>query len=200
MRRLIEFALAVALLVPNYGIALACGFENPALMQKGMLNWIYPNSFYVDTAVWQAQQAGLLPREEALPARKSLLVNPGYSRAVRTLKGYASGIGASNSGEPGSVAIMFFEAIFYARISFGPDGALLEPHIAAPAKDEPLLITHRIVIEAISTGRLGLEDAIAMGLIRTYGDQARIDQAVEQMKLFANATPVADNSLSGLRR
>jgi hypothetical protein len=200
MRSLIKLALAAALLAPNSGTARACGFENPALIQKGMLNWIYPKSFYVDTAVWQAQKEGLLPREEALPEKRSLLVNPGYSRAVRTLKGYASGIDAANSSKSGSVAIMFFEANFYARISFGPEGARLEPHIAAPAKDEPLLITHRVVIEAIRTGKLGLDDAIAMGLIRTYGVQVRIDQAIEKLRLFAIATPVADNSLSGFRR
>jgi hypothetical protein len=200
MRSLIKFALAAALLAPNYGTARACGFENPALIQKGMLNWIYPKSLYVDTAVWQAQQAGLLPREETLAEKKSLLVNPGYSRAVRTLKGYAGGIGAGNGSEAGSVAIMFFEAMFYARISFGPEGVGLDPHIAGPGKDEPLLITHRVVMEAIRTGKLGLDDAIAMGLIRTYGDQSRIDQAVERLRLVAFATPVADLGPTGLRR
>lgn len=194
------FAAALGLM--PVGKASACGFENAAGMQKGMLNWIYPKSFYVDTAVWQAQQAGLLPIEEALPEKKTLLVNPGYRRAVRTIQDYANAVGAGNSGKVGSVTLMLLEAIFYARISFGPAGVHVQPHITGPDNGEPLIITHRVVIEAIRTGSLGLDEALSLGVIRTYGDPARIDQALATLRLAGKVgfSPVAATSISGPRR
>jgi hypothetical protein len=202
MRYLTTIMLAASLGLMPFGHASACGFENAAAMQKGMLNWIYPKSLYVDTAVWQAQQAGLLPIEEALPARKSMLVNPGYRRAVRTIQDYAGAIGAGAGDKTGTVTIMLLEAIFYARISFGPAGAHVQPHIAGPDNGEPLFITHRVVMEAIRIGKLGLDEALAMGVIRTYGEPARIDEALAMLRPAANAgvSPVAAISMSGLRR
>jgi hypothetical protein len=202
MRHLTTLILAALLALSPAANASACGFENAAGMQKGMLNWIYPKSLYVDTAVWQAQQAGLLPHEEALPAQKSLLVNPGYRRAVRTIQDYAGAIGAGTGGKTGTVTLMLLEAIFYARISFGPAGAHVQPHIAAPDNGEPLFVTHRVVIEAIRTGRIGLDDALSMGVIRTYGDPARIDEVLANLRLAGNAgvSSVAAISMSGLRR
>jgi hypothetical protein len=171
-------------------------------MQKGMLNWIYPKSLYVDTAVWQAQKAGLLPIEEALPARKTMLVNPGYRRAVHTIQDYAGAIGAGTGDKTGTVTIMLLEAIFYARISYGPAGAHVQPHVAGPDNGEPLFVTHRVVMEAIRTGRLGLDEALSMGVIRTYGDPARIDEALSALRLAGNvgSSSVSVFSMSGLRR
>lgn len=202
MRYLTTIMLAASLAFMPGVHASACGFENAAVMQKGMLNWIYPKSLYVDTAVWQARQAGLLPVEEVLPARKSMLVNPGFRRAVRTIQEYADAIGAGTGDKTGTVTLMFLEAIFYARISYGPGGAHVQPHIAGPENGEPLFITHRVVMEAIRTGRLGLDEALAIGVIRTYGDPARIDEALSTLRLANNVgvSSVAAISMSGLRR
>ena len=43
--------------------AFACGFHDQSSMLRGMMNWVYPDSLHVSTAVWVAQRAGRLTVE-----------------------------------------------------------------------------------------------------------------------------------------
>ena len=43
--------------------SFACGFHDSVQLQKGILNWVYPDSLHVGTAVWMAQEAGRLARD-----------------------------------------------------------------------------------------------------------------------------------------
>jgi hypothetical protein len=62
---LIAWAAAVALIASS--ASQACGYHDPASVGIGMLNWAYPDSLHVRTAVWMAQANGLIARREPLP-------------------------------------------------------------------------------------------------------------------------------------
>ncbi|MEI2298831.1 hypothetical protein [Ensifer sp. MJa1] len=80
-------ALAAATLLTALfaGSALACGYENPQSVALGVMNWVYPKSLYVRTAVWQAEDAGVLPPRETKPEKD--LFSLGFRRAVDSLNG-----------------------------------------------------------------------------------------------------------------
>ncbi len=49
-------SMSVASLVLATGPALACGHHNPREIARGIMNLVCPNSLYVRTAAWQAQE------------------------------------------------------------------------------------------------------------------------------------------------
>jgi hypothetical protein len=55
--------------MPIGGVAHSCGYHDPVDLARGMLNWVYPNSLYVRTAVWQAEDAGILPKRASEPSK-----------------------------------------------------------------------------------------------------------------------------------
>ena len=60
-------ALIATVAVAAAPAAGACGYHDPTTVSRGMLNWVYPNALYVRTAVWQAEDAGILPARAAKP-------------------------------------------------------------------------------------------------------------------------------------
>ncbi len=48
--------------------ALACGFHDATSVQRGVLNFLYPDALHVSGATWALQQAGRLP----MPDRRRL--------------------------------------------------------------------------------------------------------------------------------
>ena len=60
----------------------ACGYHDAGSINRGMLNWAYPNALYVTSAVWKAQLDGLLSRDDRPAATRALL---GYGTAVKEL-------------------------------------------------------------------------------------------------------------------
>ena len=60
-------AVFVAAIVFTSGAAFACGYHNPSDVARGVMNFAYPKSLYVRTAVWQAQNSGLLPARRLSP-------------------------------------------------------------------------------------------------------------------------------------
>jgi hypothetical protein len=70
-RALIRAAL-LALAASASAPAWACGFLDPAQVRRGMMNWVYPDSLHVGTAVWVARlydQSVISRREARCPCR-----------------------------------------------------------------------------------------------------------------------------------
>jgi hypothetical protein len=74
--------LASAIAAPGTS---ACGYENPSDMALGLLNWIYPNALYVRTAVWKAEDAGILAPRSSNTAKD--LFGGGFRRAAASMYG-----------------------------------------------------------------------------------------------------------------
>ena len=190
MRRLASAvrALSIAgagLLAP---VAFACGFEDPAAMQTGFLNWEYPNALYVDTAVWRAQLDGRIETDPPLQTTNLLLVNPGFRKAMKTLEDFTVHLaGDPDPQHAQSFVVLFMEAMLWSRFEIGDGDAKLYPHIKAAADGETVVITHRVVLEAINRGALSAEEARRLGLMRLYGDDAAIAKTMAVFKLRMGA-------------
>lgn len=152
-------------------------------MQTGLLNWIYPKALYIDTAVWRAQLAGRIGTDPPLQTTNKLFINPGYRKAIRTLRDFADRFsGAAGPQRKHSVVVLLMEAMLWSRISVERGAAGLAPHISAPTDQEAVLITQRVVLAAITQGRITPKQAIALGLMRLYGSDDAIADATELLE------------------
>jgi len=157
--------------------ASACGFERPVDQQRGVLNWIYPDSFHIWTAIWQGQAQGKLGRDPALQSSGKLLVNSAYRKTMATLSRFAQRLETGRSGKQGkSFVVLLLEPMLWSRIEPGAGRGRLRVHINQPAKGEPVLITERVVLEAINQGTVSFEDAYQQGYLRLYGDKSGITE------------------------
>jgi hypothetical protein len=168
---------------------LACGFEDPAAMQTGILNWVYPKALYVGTAVWQAQLDGRIETDPPLQTANKLFVNPGYRKAARTLDEFASRFSEHPEiQERDSFVVLLLEAMLWSRISIEHGQAILLPHIKTPDEGEAVIITHRVVLEAINRGKLAPIEAVDLGLMRLYGSEAAIFRTMALFERSVTAT------------
>ena len=137
-------SLALALVAaPRAG---ACGFHDQALIERGMMNWAYPNSLHVRAAVWSAQQAGAVERAE-----------PSYETVALMLT-------ALRKYLPGRASVVLLTPMLWARYS--PGGT--QVHSDGPAPGDVVYVTEAAVVEAIVLRRMTLDDALAGGLVRLY--------------------------------
>jgi hypothetical protein len=157
--------------------ASACGFERPVDQQRGLLNWIYPDSFHIWTAIWQGQAQGKLGRDPALQSSGKLLVNSAYRKTMATLSRFAQRLETGGYGKQGkSFVVLLLEPMLWSRIEPGAGSSSLRVHINQPADGEPVLITERVVLEAINQGTVSFEEAYQQGYLRLYGDKAGITE------------------------
>jgi hypothetical protein len=163
--------VALALLLPA-GPALACGFEDPgnAAVQRGLLNFAFPKALWVQTAVWQAQAAGLLARDTSLPGNRALL---GFRRATDALASVAGYLDADASPVPAFTLVMI-GPVLWTRFADDGQGLKTTPHVNGPAAGDIVVVTDEPVVLALTAGRIGGAEALDRGLIRIYGKAAGV--------------------------
>lgn len=160
-------ALAVA------GAAWPCGFEDPAsvALQRGTMNFAFPKSAYVLTAIWQAQMTGELPRDKLThgPATLQLV------RATWLLKSLATRLGAATDvPDHPIVAVVLLSPMLWTRLESRAGNLVAQVHVNGPEPGDVVLVTDTPVIEAIVEGGMSFEHAIELGLVRLYGPPARV--------------------------
>lgn len=145
-------AAVLALLLPA-GRALACGFEDPgnAAIQRGLLNVAFPKALWVQTAVWQAQAAGLLARDTSLPGNRALL---GFRRATDALATVARDLDAGPEAVPAFTLVMI-GPVLWTRFADEGQGLKTTPHVNGPTAGDVVVVTDEPVVLALTTGRLG---------------------------------------------
>jgi hypothetical protein len=160
-------AAAIALLV-SAAPALACGFEDPSnvAFQRGILNFAFPKALYVQTAVWQAQQAGLLERDQSLAGNRALL---GFRRASDALSNVARQLETVQQAVPPFTLVMI-GPVLWTRFAEGSDGLTATPHVKGPSSGDVVLVSDEPVILALASGRMDGTMALDQGLIRIYGE------------------------------
>jgi hypothetical protein len=175
------------LLLAAVGTAWGCGFENPhsAASQRGMMNLAFPQSAWVRTAIWQAQLAGDLPRDEAAPRDELTSQALGVLQRIRTawlLKTLVGrlGTGADLAGRP-AVAVVLMGPMLWSRIEPqagpGSGGAQALVHVSGPAPGDVVLVTDTPALEAIVGAGMAFDRALALGLVRLYGSQTEVGAA-----------------------
>jgi hypothetical protein len=150
----------------------ACGHHNPVDLGRGAMNWVYPNSLYVQTAVWQAEDAGVLPSRAADPP-KDLFA---YQRIAQAMRTYGERLAQANfpTGEMPNFSIVLIDTLLWTRFVRGADGYAIEVHADGPAPNDVVMVTAGKVMLSLPEGTLTPRLAHDRGLIRLYGEPAAI--------------------------
>ena len=163
--------------------AFACGFHDQSSMLRGMMNWVYPDSLHVGTAVWVAQRAGrltvdrLAERDELTPEARNRF---GYVKATFQLRMLKSVLADARGaqGDP-NLAVLLLGPMLWSR--YQPDGndIRLDVHVDGPRQGDVVVVTEAEVVAALVHGRLSGREAIELGLVKFYGEAARSKKAGE---------------------
>jgi hypothetical protein len=170
-RTVVAFGAALA---AASGAAWPCGLEDPssASARRGFLNFAFPNSLYVHTAMWQAQLAGTLPRDDLAQGAMALIR---ASVLVRTL---AAQLGAVPSvPDRPSVSIVLVGPVLWSRLEPQGEAVLAKFHVAGPEKGDVVIVTDAPALRALVNGEMALAKALELDLARFYGEQAKVDAA-----------------------
>lgn len=169
-----HFVSAIAL-IAGTTFASACGFEDPkgADAARGALNWIYPESLHVTSAVWRAQLDGVIERS---PATKSLFA---YQTVASRLNSFRDRMSEANEGT--GFSVLLIGPMLWSQ--FRSDGARLNilPHAEGPGTGDVVVVTDEYVIAALVSRRLTSKDATELGLIRFYGPPADVNRLTHRL-------------------
>ena len=157
-------AVLIAGLVFAATAGFACGYHNPSDIARGTMNFIYPKSLYVRTAVWQAQNSGLLPPR---PRRvvKDLFA---YQRATAGLEKLGKTLGSAPHQQFGFTVVLL-DSMLWTRYAAEDEGFGVTVHVSGPGKSEAVLVTEGAVVRALNGGVITYDVAESQGLIRLYG-------------------------------
>ncbi|WP_419695418.1 hypothetical protein ACN2CC_02115 [Mesorhizobium muleiense] len=193
--------LAIAAAPPS---AAACGYENPSDLALGMLNWVFPKALYVRTAVWQAEQTGILPPRPAQPAKD--IFGNAFRRAAMSMTGLGERMSAAAPDAKGpSFSVVLIPAVMWTTYTPAAGGYSVRAHADGPAKGDVVIVTDEKVVRALVGGLLDAAAAENHGLVRFYGpadgqDQVRAALAAlpaakseSPAAIRANNSPALDN-------
>jgi hypothetical protein len=170
--------------------AWPCGFHDPAQMQLGLMNWVYPESLHVRTAVWQAQLDGRLARDE-LSDRAELTAEAraqlGYLRTTRLLGQLRGTLAGAKGPEPRpTLAVVLLGPMLWSRYEMSDGGLQLQVHVNGPQPGDIVVVTESAVVDALIAGNLSGREAFELGLLRIYGRAADAENAVEWLSAVAH--------------
>ncbi|MEW9834881.1 hypothetical protein ABUE29_04685 [Mesorhizobium sp. ZMM04-4] len=144
---------------------VACGYENPETVALGSLNWAYPDALHVRTAVWQAEDVGILPpRVQPSPAGPLA-----FYRAAATMTRFGARLADARApGTELAISVVLIPQVMWTRYQIGPEGTHTTTHADGPAAGDLVVVTGEKVMRAILDGRLNGAEAERLGLLRLY--------------------------------
>jgi hypothetical protein len=153
---------------------LACGYDNPQSVSRGFLNWIYPDSLYVIGAISKEVAARRLPLSNFDRGGVDLFGNK-FRLAKTSLEQFGAMLGAA-SPKPlrTPVAVVLVEPMLWARYQPTAEGLRTAVHVSGAERGDLVVITGEAVIAEIAARRLTFGQAYARGVVRLYGEDARI--------------------------
>ena len=168
-------ALIGLLALQPLSVSLACGYEDPASIALGSLNFTYPNALWVGTAVWQARQDGLLPAAKALASGPDAALKAGQDgrlEAMQALYQLRRRLGNDPAMPP--LSVVFTPAVMWSRLAPQPDKLSLKMHVSGPQAGDVVMVTEPAALQAWLSGSLTSSQLIDNGLVRLYGDESAI--------------------------
>lgn len=170
--------------------ATGCGFEDPssASMQRGILNFVFPNSLHVTTAVWQAQLAGIIAKDRTGQSKEGTLGFQVASMRLRQL-GRQVDAASSHTAVP-SFSVVLLGPMLWANYQSHADVLEAEVHAKGPLPGAVVMVTDEAVVAALLDGTLSPRDAHDVGLLRYYGDSAKIVRLAAILDAIDAAMPV----------
>lgn len=158
--------LAAAAMATAVHDGAACGFEDPRSVSLGVLNWAYPEALRVRTAVWQAEDAGLLPPRDG-PAATGPFA---FYRAARTMEKLGALLDRlPDAGAGLDISVVLIPAVMWTRYSTRSGGMDVETHVSGPEKGDIVVVTDEKVVRALLAGKFDLDQAVKRELMRFYG-------------------------------
>jgi hypothetical protein len=166
--------LAAALTLAAAGRAGSCGFEDPSSVtfQRGILNMAFPKALYVTSAVWKAQQAGLIADLERSPQERGRF---GYVNTNLRLQLLGSRLENAGDGLPHpSFSMLLIGPMLWSQFALHDDSVAVMSHVAGPASDDVVIITDGAVVAAMLEGGISFSQARDAGLLRLYGTPDKV--------------------------
>ena len=151
----------------------ACAYEDPSAadFQQGVISAFYPKSLYVLGALTQAQLNGIIPSESA--PRANYLA--GYLKTDHALHLFGDALRDQRS-EDGALAftLVLIEPMLWTRFSFDGGRATTFVHVDGPQPGDVVVWTAEAALRQIVDHRMTFARAEELGLVRFYGDEAKI--------------------------
>jgi hypothetical protein len=162
-------AVACVLIACPLGQSFACGYDG---VSTAALAARYPRSSEVTAALRSASNAQELDRQLVAPTFVNMM---GYHRAVGRLQRLRDSLERAvhdqKLGGP-SFSLLLVEAGLWTRYVPDAEGVSIAVHASGPQPADALVFTGEAVIEAITGGRLSVNDAFRRGLIVIDGSPA----------------------------
>lgn len=173
------------------GVSHSCGYHNPVDLARGVLNWVYPNSLYVRTAVWQAEDAGVLPKRASEPS-KDLFA---YHRIAMAMRTYGALMTKAHfaPAEMQGLSVLLIESVLWTRFVRTTEGYSVEIHADGAAPTDVVMVTDGKVMLSLIAGTITPRIAREHGLIRLYGSS----DSIENVANWLDRVPVAKQATAG---
>jgi len=204
------FALLLPLLLAGSPSASqACGFHDPITLAKAFIAWVYPDATHVDGAVWSAQKAGIIamPDKERLVAtgpRRERLNKLAFFNALKSLKTLGSAMDkAAAGGKPIDVSLVLLETVLWTRYANSAAGVETRTHVTGAQDGDLVVVTDEPVVHAIVQGKLAVNRAVELGVMRLYGTDKQENQFLAQLGSLGGApmkVPPASSLFRGLAK
>ena len=167
-------AVALTSLVAMAPVAFGCGYEdaNSAAVQRGVLNFAYPNALHVVGALTQARLAGVVAPPPEAPAGNDPFGSQ-FHKTTRMLQQFGDTFGIEPS-EDLAFSMVLIEPMLWTRFAAGGGRVATSVHVSGPAAGDPVVIATEAAMREIVGRRLTAERADELGLIRIYGDPEKI--------------------------
>ena len=192
LRAVVSAVVMIATAVPSF----ACGFEDPssATLQRGLLNWVYPKSLYVSTAVWQAQMAGIVAKDRPLTGNLAGLGLLKTQLQMRQLEFQI--VAAAGARQVPRFSVVLLGPMLWTSYDEASGMVRASVHAKGPTPGDVVVVTDGVVVTALLTGSLTVREASDLGLIRFYGDDADIAQL---QHVLDDLKPVSRRTASATR-
>jgi hypothetical protein len=169
-------ATALTSLVAMAPVAFGCGYEDPnsAAVQRGVLNFAYPNALHVVGALTQARLAGVAAPPPEAPAGNDPFGSQ-FHKTARMLQQFGDALGVEpHASDDLAFSLVLIEPMLWARFAAGGGRVATSVHVSGPAAGDPVVIATEAAMREIVGRRLTAERADELGLIRIYGDPEKI--------------------------
>lgn len=172
-RGALRLALVVTAMLSTAPAPRACGFHSSADYSVGLLNWAYPNSLYVRTAVWMAEDAGVLPPRRPEPAADLVA----FQRMTQQLHTIADQLNASmtTADQPPAFSVVLIDKVLWTHFARSPSGLNADVHTDGARPGDVVIVTHSKVIGELVGGALTAIAARDSGLVRYYGQADQVE-------------------------
>ena len=172
MKKVISATLIASALAA--GPALGCGYHDGVTLQRGLMNWVYPDSLHVRSAVWRAQLDGVLARdwsdgELTQEARATF----GLLRAQRLMNQLGAALQhASGKTARQPISVVLLGPMLWSR--FEPQSSAVQTrfHVDGAQPGDAVIVTELATVEALLEGKLTLSDALTLGVLKIYAPTA----------------------------